>query len=185
MIAFALSTSVPALTHRAKSINFASTWNTSPVQDLAARSRLPRVHGGPAMVLSRRNKSKHQTRSRSDKFPVPNRAGDRVNYHVIQARPVLNEISPNSHNAHLQVLLEYERGDSLVQTWATINVRAGQDEVFYTIDDDYRHPITNVILNAGLSQGFNKLDSKSGGVALDYIREKLVDITTMEKLQHV
>jgi uncharacterized protein YukJ len=109
----------------------------------------------------------------------------KAHHHVLQARPVLNEISPNSHNAHLQVLLEYERGDSLVQTWATINVRAGQDEVFYTIDDDYRHPITNVILNAGLSQGFNKLDSKSGGVALDYIREKLVDMTTMEKLQHV
>jgi uncharacterized protein YukJ len=65
----------------------------------------------------------------------------------------------------------------------TINIRSGDDQVFYEIDEDYKNPITQKLHEAGLPQGFTKLDSAPGGLALDYIREHLVDLGTMDALK--
>src|SRR5207248_469261 len=60
---------------------------------------------------------------------------------------------------------------------------SGQDQVFYAIDEDYKNPIVQKLETAQLAQGFTPLDKKPGGVALDYIRENLVDLEKMDRLQ--
>ena len=111
---------------------------------------------------------------------MPSRAGDQVNYHVLKCRPVINQNSPQIQHDHLQVLLEIDSG---TRYWMTINIRSGQDQVFYSINEHYQHPITELILKANLPQGFTALDKKPNGLSLDYIREKLVDLAQMDKLQ--
>ena len=122
----------------------------------------------------------HSNRKNRGKFPRPKRAGDKVNYHVLKCRPVINHNSPQIHNDHLQVLLEIDSG---TRYWMTINIRSGQDQVFYSIDENYQHAITQHILDAELPQGFTALEKKAGGIALDYIRENLVNLKQMDELQ--
>jgi len=64
----------------------------------------------------------------------------------------------------------------------TINIRSGLDQVFYTINENYENQITQRILEANLPQGFTALDKQPNGLSLDYIRENLVDLTQMDKL---
>ena len=124
----------------------------------------------------------HNNRINRGHFPQPNRAGNGINYNVLKCRPVLNQSSPQQHNDHLQVLLEIDSG---TRYWMTINIRSGQDQVYYTINEEFQHPITQSILNAKLAQGFTALDKKPGGLALDYIREHLVDSGQMDQLKAV
>ncbi len=124
-------------------------------------------------------KSKHRNRNNHGNFPRPQRAGDKVNYSVLKCRPIINRSSPQVHNDHLQVLLEIDSGQ---RYWMTINIRSGQDKVFYYLDDNYNHPITKKILEANLPQGFTKLASKPDGIALDYIRQNLFDFSKMDFL---
>jgi len=122
----------------------------------------------------------HSNRRNRGQFPKPSRAGDKVNYHVLKCRPVINQNSPQIQHDHLQVLLEIDSG---TRYWMTINIRSGQDQVFYSINENYQHPITQKILKADLLQGFTALDKKPDGLSLDYIREKLVDLKQMDELQ--
>ncbi len=80
----------------------------------------------------------------------------------------------------MQVLLEIDSG---TRYWMTINIRSGQDQVFYTISEDFQHALTGRIIAANLPQGFTALDKKPGGLSLDYIRDKLVDLKTMDQLK--
>ena len=121
----------------------------------------------------------HANRRNRGKFPNANRAGDKINYHLLRCRPVINQSSPQIHNDHLQVLLEIDSG---TRYWMTINIRSGQDQVFYTINENYENQITERILSANLPQGFTALDKQPNGLSLDYIRENLVDLTQMDKL---
>ncbi|MBW4519874.1 MAG: YukJ family protein [Scytolyngbya sp. HA4215-MV1] len=122
----------------------------------------------------------HSNRRNRGQFPKPNRTGDRINYHVLKCRPIINQNSPQIQHDHLQVLLEIDSG---TRYWMTINIRSGQDQVLYSIDENYQHPITQRILDANLLQGFTALDKKPGGLSLDYIREQLVDLKQMDELQ--
>ena len=122
----------------------------------------------------------HVTRPNHGRFPQPNRAGDKVNYHVLKCRPILNRSSPQTSNQHLQVLLEIESGQRF---WMTINIRNQQDRVLYFLDENYQHPITQKIIDAQLPQGFTKLPSQPGGIALDYIRESLFTFSQMVLLE--
>jgi uncharacterized protein YukJ len=126
------------------------------------------------------HRPKHGNRHNRGNFPKPKHAGDKVNYHVLRCRPVINHNSPQIQHDHLQVLLEIDSG---TRYWMTVNIRSGQDQVHYTIDESYEHVITQRILDAQLPQGFTALDMKPGGLALDYIRENLVDLNTMDELQ--
>src|SRR5438105_1640932 len=122
----------------------------------------------------------HANRRNRGLFPKPQRAGDKVNYHVLRCRPVINHNSPQIQHDHLQVLLEIDSG---TRYWMTINIRSGQDEVFYSIDESFQHEITQHLLDAELPQGFTALEKKPGGLALDYIREKLVNLAEMDRLR--
>jgi len=81
---------------------------------------------------------------------------------------------------HLQIRVEAEDGNNY---WMTINVRNGNDEVSYYLDEQYQHSITKAIHTANLPQGFTKLNSQPGGIALDYIREQLFPFDKMEDLE--
>lgn len=122
----------------------------------------------------------HGNRNNRGQFPKPSRAGEEVNYHVLKCRPVINQSSPQIQHDHLQVLLEIDSG---TRYWMTVNIRSGQDQVYYSIDEDFKHDITRLIQEADLPQGFTALDKKPGGLSLDYIREKLVDLPRMDKLK--
>lgn len=125
--------------------------------------------------------SGHRIRDHRDRFPRPQRAGQTVNYNVLKCRPVLNRSSPQISNAHLQALLEVESGQ---RYWMTVDVKdTSEESVLYYLDNDYKHPITQALLAANLPQGFTQLESKPGGIALDYIREKLFDFGKMVSLK--
>jgi uncharacterized protein YukJ len=50
------------------------------------------------------------------------------------------------------------------------------------VDDNFKHPITDKLVS--LELGFHPLPSKSGGVALDYIRGNLFNVTQMKPLPY-
>lgn len=116
----------------------------------------------------------HTLRIDHGHFPQPQRTGSAVDYHVLKCRPVLTRSSPQVQHDHLQVLLEIDSGQRF---WMTINIGNPADGVLYSINEHFHHPITDRILAQQLPQGFTKLRSQPGGIALDYIREQLVDFT--------
>ena len=90
------------------------------------------------MAKHHRQRPTHKNRENPAKLPKPNRQGDKINYHVLKCRPVINRSSPQIHNEHLQILLEVESGQ---RYWMTINIRNnGADQVLYYLDEDYKHP---------------------------------------------
>lgn len=140
----------------------------------------PSAHPQNPQETQQSHRPLHSNRRNRGHFPQPSRVGDQVNYHVLKCRPVINQSSPQVQHDHLQVLLEIDSG---TRYWMTINIRSGQDQVFYSINEQYQHPITERILKANLPQGFTPLDKKPDGLSLDYIREQLVDLAQMDKLQ--
>jgi uncharacterized protein YukJ len=137
-------------------------------------------HPQDPTVIQHSHRPRNNNRRNQGHFPKAKRAGDKVNYHVLRCRPVITHNSPQVQHDHLQVLLEIDSG---TRYWSTINIRSGDDQVFYAIDEDYNNPITRKLHEAGLPQGFTKLESAPGGLALDYIREHLVDLGTMDGLR--
>jgi uncharacterized protein YukJ len=126
------------------------------------------------------HRPRHANRHNHGHFPKPNRAGDKVNYNVLRCRPVINHNSPQIQHDHLQVLLEIDSG---TRYWMTVNIRSGQDQVHYHIDENYQNSVTQRLLDAQLPQGFTAPDKRPGGLSLDYIREGLVNLSTMDQLQ--
>ena len=65
-----------------------------------------------------------------------------------------------------------------------VNVKssASPSELMFLVNDNFAHPITNGL--GDLSLGFNPLQSKPGGQALDFIRGNLFDRTEMRLLPH-
>ena len=124
------------------------------------------------------------TKVRKNQLPAAHRAGDKINYNVLKCRPVLTESSPQVAHDHLQVLLEIDGGTNY---WMTINIRNGQDKVFYVIDEAFTHPITHTLHDANLPDGFTAIDSSKGAdadsIALDYIRKQLVDVGQMDEIE--
>ena len=117
--------------------------------------------------------------------PTPNpkptdRAGQDVWFHVLKCRPVKFQ----SANDHFQVLVDCN-GQSF---WFTINVRSltkpnqPTDNVVYLTNDNFTHPITTKIQAANLAWGFTEIPEKPGGLALDYVRGNLVDLSKMKVL---
>lgn len=58
---------------------------------------------------------------------------------------------------------------------AAVNIRSAQQppDLLYLADDDLRHPVTALL--GGLPDGFTEVDSRAGGLALDFIRGNLFD----------
>jgi uncharacterized protein YukJ len=84
---------------------------------------------------------------------------------------------------HYQILVNH---DSEPQRIA-INTQSSTapSQVLYYADDNFHHALTDLILQAGLQDGFTPLASKPDGIALDYIRSNLFDVSQMVPLSGV
>lgn len=99
------------------------------------------------------------------------------NYGVLKGRAVKGVLGEKS-NPHYQVLMT----DGQVSYRIAVNVQSklSPSELLYLVDDDFAHPITKGLVKLG--DGFNELDRKPAGLALDFIRGNLFDVTKMKPL---
>jgi uncharacterized protein YukJ len=90
------------------------------------------------------------------------------NYAVLKGRPIGNRLATGA-SPHYQVLVS-ENG---TMHRIAVNVRS-QDgsEVEFLVRSRFVHPITDLL--AAMPEGLHKLQSKPGGVALDFIRGNLM-----------
>ncbi|MBA4197564.1 MAG: hypothetical protein C0459_08410 [Chitinophaga sp.] len=121
----------------------------------------------------------NKNNSNRGNFPIPNRAGNDINYHVLRCRPVITKSSPQNQHDHLQVLVEIESG---TRFWMTINSRSGNqsDKVLFNVNTNYENPIVQKLASAQLPDGFTALEKKPDGLALDYQKMNLVDMNSFQ-----
>jgi uncharacterized protein YukJ len=101
------------------------------------------------------------------------------NYGVLKGRAVNRKLGEGS-TPHYQVLVNDEKQKHRI----AINVKSQQSpsELLYLIDENFSHPIIKGLDE--LKFGFNPLDGKPGGLALDFIRGNFFDPTQMKPLPY-
>jgi uncharacterized protein YukJ len=101
------------------------------------------------------------------------------NYGVLKGRVIDRKLGEGS-TPHYQVLVS----DGNTKYRIAINVKSKQSpsELLYFVQENFDHHIIDDL--AQLDLGFNRLDRKPGGVALDFIRGNLFDATQMKPLPH-
>ena len=84
---------------------------------------------------------------------------------------------------HYQILVNHGNDPHRI----AINTQSSEptSQVLFYANDDFQHAITDMILQAGLQDGFTALASKPGGLALDFIRMNLFDVSQMVPLDGV
>jgi uncharacterized protein YukJ len=84
---------------------------------------------------------------------------------------VLDRVVETTDSPHYQIHVRAKDSDFRV----AVNVRSSQRpyDLLYLADDDFAHPVTAGL--AALPEGFTELDSRPGGLALDFIRANLFD----------
>ena len=101
------------------------------------------------------------------------------NYGVLKGKAIDRKLG-SGKNPHYQVLINTSSEKHRI----AINVKSklSPSELLYFVDDNFDHPITQDLVK--LDYGFNHLDRKPGGLALDYVRGNLFDTTQMKPLPH-
>src|SRR3954454_472526 len=101
------------------------------------------------------------------------------NYGVLTGK-VYERIRATSNSEHFQILVN--RGDNPHRI--AINTKSAEppSEVLFYANEDFHHPITDAIQQADLSIGFTPLPSNPSGIALDFIRSNLFDVSEMVPL---
>jgi uncharacterized protein YukJ len=99
------------------------------------------------------------------------------NYGVLSASVIDHRLASGA-NAHFQLHLV----DDATHYRIAVNVESKMQpsEIEYLIDSDFRHPILDAV--AALPSGWNELEHKPGGVALDFIRSNLFNRDDMRPL---
>src|SRR5690348_9038642 len=100
-------------------------------------------------------------------------------YGVLAARAVDRRREGSSDTPHYQIHLTDEAG---THYRAAVNVESQQapSELLYVADDDFRHPLTELLPPAG--SGWTDLPSQPGTASLDFIRGNLFDPASMRTL---
>jgi uncharacterized protein YukJ len=80
---------------------------------------------------------------------------------------------------HFQVKVS---DDNLFRIAIDVKSQEEPSTVFYYVDEDFKHPILKDLKD--LSFGFRELESQPGGIALDFIRGNLFDVTQMKLLPY-
>lgn len=98
-------------------------------------------------------------------------------YGVLKGRPIARRLGTYA-NAHYQIHIV----DNTTDYRIAINVKSqlSPSELEYIVDDRFDHPITDQL--SELPMGFTTLDSRPGGLALDFIRSNLFDRERMRPL---
>ncbi len=101
------------------------------------------------------------------------------NYGVLKGKAIDRKLG-SGNNPHYQVLIDTNG----VKHRIAVNVKSklSPSELLYFVDDNFEHPITQELVK--LDYGFNHLDRKPGGLALDYVRGNMFDTTQMKPLPH-
>lgn len=103
-------------------------------------------------------------------------------YGVLKGRAVDRRLEGEEDDSpHYQVHVRANQQDYRL----AINVKSVQQpfDLLYFVDDDFKHPITEQLINLGDNFfGFKNLPSKPAGMALDYIRGNLFDVNKMKPL---
>ncbi|MEZ4670903.1 MAG: DUF2278 family protein [Anaerolineae bacterium] len=100
-------------------------------------------------------------------------------YGVLKGRPLAAVPEFEAESPHYQVHMLAAN----VHYRIAINVKSNSDtnsELQYFVDSDFQHPLTQQLPN--MSEGFTKLSSSTGGLALDFIRGNLFDLPQMRTL---
>ena len=103
-------------------------------------------------------------------------------YAVLKCQAVDSRMEGNEDaSPHYQVHVKADNQNYRL----AINVKSVQApfDLLYFVDDNFKHPITELLtkLNFGLHK-VNKSEAKAGGLALDYIRANLFEVTKMKPL---
>lgn len=101
------------------------------------------------------------------------------NYGVLKCIALDRKLGEGS-TPHYQVLVT----DTKIKHRIAINVKSqlNPPDLLYFLDDDFKHPIIQGL--AELDYGFKPLDSKPGGLALDFIRGNLFAPNQMKPLPY-
>lgn len=95
--------------------------------------------------------------------------------HVVAFRPERDKNTP-----HFQIHMS----DGKTSFRIAVNVMSSDAaaELLFLVNDDFRNAVTDPL--EALSPGFHEIDSKPGGLGLDYVRGSLVDRQRMRTLPH-
>lgn len=108
------------------------------------------------------------------------------NYGVWVAKPVrvsAERAEQDPKSPHIDLYYKNQENDS-EEFRAAINVKSLSEisELVFWLIPNFQHPIVNKLPD--LNKGFQKIESKVGGVALDYIRGNLMDFQEGRVLPH-
>ncbi len=100
-------------------------------------------------------------------------------YGVLKGRPINKRLGAGS-SPHYQIHIIDDTTDYRI----SVNVKSklSPSELLFIVDDRFEHPLTHDLPD--FKNGFTSIDSKPGGVALDYIRGNLFSSASMVPLAH-
>ena len=102
-----------------------------------------------------------------------------ANYGVLKGK-AFDRIRATTKDEHFHILIN--RGDMPHRIAINTKSNEGPSQVLYYADDDFHHEITDALQQSNLQSGYTALDSKPGGLALDFIRRNLFDTSKMVPL---
>jgi uncharacterized protein YukJ len=104
-------------------------------------------------------------------------------YGVLTGRALDRQPESHGNSPHYHILIDAAGAPYRI----AINTRSGSShhrraDLLYAADDDFHHDITGKL--ATLDEGFQALDSRPGGIALDYQRGGMFDRRDMRRIPH-
>jgi uncharacterized protein YukJ len=102
-----------------------------------------------------------------------------VNRYGVLKGKAIDSINGQGANPHFQVKVS---DDDLFRIAINVKSQEEPSTVLYYADGDFKHPILKDLMI--LNFGFYELQSRPGGVALDFIRGNLFDVTKMKLLPY-
>jgi uncharacterized protein YukJ len=99
-------------------------------------------------------------------------------YGVLKGKAI-DSINGQGSSPHFQVKVS---DDDLFRIAINVKSQEEPSTVFYYANEGFKHPILQDLVN--LSFGFHDLESQLGGMALDFIRGNLFDVTQMKLLPY-
>ncbi len=84
------------------------------------------------------------------------------------------------NSPHFQILVS--DGQLLYRIAVNVESQEPPSDVLYYVDENFHHPIKDILET--IPEGYNQLESKPGGTAMDFIRGNLFDTSLMKPLPH-
>lgn len=98
-------------------------------------------------------------------------------YGVVRGTPA-KTLDASDRSPHYQILLK--TADQQYRVAVNARSQVEPHEVLYFIDDDFEHDVLTELATA--PKGFTAIPSQPGGLALDYVRGRLFDVSRMRPL---